>query len=261
MQHAAAAPSEHARDARNPILCAGSRVPAWAAMAVVMFLFACWLATDTPDELAFSSTGTWWLGLAIVILAAIPQRAELGADGMLVTWLGAPRLIRYETITRASPVGDEDVVLVLDSGESLKLRSPMFSPADARTVLVRIWRALAAGAEERVHPHERAALARAGRRTEAWAEALAKVAAAGAQYRQAIPIERLVDIATNPAVSVELRAAAAVAAGAAGALDAPARARIADAGSQSADGRLRAALASVAAARTSADLAAALAAV
>ncbi len=247
-----------ARTTTNPILSAGSRVPAWAALAVIVFLFACWISSDAPEDLAASSRGTWWIGLGIIVLAAIPQRVEIGAEGMLVTWLGAPRLVRYDAVMRAAPMGDEDVMLVLETGESLRLRSPMFAQSDARTVLARIWRALAAGAEERVQPHERAVLARAGRSAQDWAAALASVASHGGQYRQAIPLERLVAIAANPAIEAELRAAAAVAA--AGALDEQTRTRLAEAASQSADERLRLSLSRIAAARTSGDLALGLAA-
>lgn len=247
-------------DARttNPILSAGSRVPSWAALAVIVFLFACWISSDSPADIAASSHGTWWIALGLVVLAAIPQRVEIGADGMLVTWLGAPRLVRYDVVARAAPVGDEDVMLVLETGETLRLRSPMFASSDARAVLARIWRALAAGAEERVQPHEHAVLARAGRTASEWAGSLTLLASPGAQYRQPLAIERLLAIAANPAVPAELRAASAVAA--AGALDEGTRAKIADLAAQSADERLRLSLTRIASARSQGDLALGLAA-
>ncbi|HEY8073346.1 MAG TPA: hypothetical protein VIF62_04540, partial [Labilithrix sp.] len=125
-------------------------------------------------------------------------------------------------------------------------------------VLARIWRALAAGAEERVQPHERAVLARAGRTASEWAGSLTLLASPGAQYRQPLAIERLLAIAANPAVPAELRAASAVAA--AGALDEGTRAKIADLAAQSADERLRLSLTRIASARSQGDLALGLAA-
>jgi hypothetical protein len=244
---------------RNPILSAGSRIPPWAALSVVVFLIACWLMAETLDDIASMTRGTWWLALAFVVLAAIPQRVEVGAEGMRVSWLGAPRLVRYDAVTRAAPIGDDDVFLVLRSGESLRLQSPFFADATARMVLSKIWRALAAGAEDRVVPHEHAMLARSGRTIEEWSVALASIAPAGAQYRQSIPLERLLAIASNPAVDGEIRAAAGVAA--ASALDAATRTKLEEIAAQAADDRIRVPLGRIAAARTPEDLRVALASI
>jgi len=247
------------RGTRNPILSAGSRVPPWAALAVLVFFAAIWVMSDAPEDLDGATRGTWWIGLAFIVLAAIPQRVEVGAEGMRVSWLGTPRLVRYDAVTRAAPVGEEDVFLMLRSGESFRLRSPFFADTDARAVLARIWTVLAAGSEERVTAHERASLARGVRSVSEWTTALAEIAPRGAQYRQAITLERLVAIAANPAAEAELRAAAAVAASSA--LDDDARSTLVDIAAQAADERLQTALERIAFARSRTDVEQALAAI
>lgn len=243
---------------RNPVLATGSRVPGWVALGFTLVFCAGRVIAAPSQPLSISSAlgVAWWLGVALVIIAAIPQRVEVGAEGLRVAWLGRPRLIHYDEVMRAAPVGDEDVALTFASGEAMRLCRTPLGDASPRAILERIWTTLAAGAEDGAAPIERAALARRGRTFEAWAAALRGVSAAGVQYRQGLTLERLVALAENPAEDVALRAAAAVAVSSA--LDAEGRKKLGSVASTTMESSLRDALRLVLAARDEATLAAAL---
>jgi hypothetical protein len=238
-----------------PVLLASSRVPAW--LALVAALFASGIANLVVD---FDGTGdepsigiTFWIAVILVVLAAIPRRVAIGAEGLRVAWLGRPRFVRYQQIERAAPVRD-DVVLTIEGGARLRLCKPLFGRETPKTVLQRLWETLAAGAEAGLRPNERAALACAGRRPRLWVEALRALSPHGSHYRQGLglDLERLWIIVENPAVETELRAGAAIAI--ASSLDGTNRDRLRDIASAAVEPRLRVALESVASAADVSDL-------
>lgn len=206
---------------------------------------------------------TWdrafWVAVFIVLLAAIPRRVEVGAEGVRIAWLGPARLVRYEDVRRAEPCGCDDVALTFHGGETLRLARGVFDTTSPRDVLERIWQTLTLGAEGRVRSNERCALGRRGRTLERWCEDLRALALPGMQYRQGLlPADRLLAIATNPAVDVELRCAAAVALSFAGGLDDATRDELDAIATYTVDRTLREVFARVAKAGCESDLRAAL---
>jgi hypothetical protein len=171
-----------------------------------------------------AQTITWdraaWVAVLAVLLAAIPRRVEVGAEGLRIAWLGPPRLVRYEDVRRAEPCGVDDVTITFRGGETVRLARGVFDTTSPRDVLERIWCTVTLGIEGRIRPNERCVLARGERSAEQWLDDLRSLARRGLHYRQGIlPADRLLAIATNPAVEIELRCAAVVAFASAGGLD------------------------------------------
>ena len=211
-----------------------------------------------------AQTITWdraaWVAVLAVLLAAIPRRVEVGAEGLRIAWLGPPRLVRYEDVRRAEPCGTDDVTITFRGGETLRLARGVFDTTSPRDVLERIWETVTLGAEGRVGPNERCALARADRSADAWLEELRSLARRGAHYRQGIlAADRLLAIATNPAVDVELRCAAVVAFASSGGLDDATREELRASAALTVDGVLREVFTRVADAKSEEDLRCALA--
>jgi hypothetical protein len=243
--------NEVAAPSRRPVLWARSRVPPLLALLAAALVFA----LDAGRFDASWVDAGWCLAVGGVLLAAIPRRVVIGAEALRISWIGTPRVIRYDDVARAVPRAT-DVVLTLRRGQSLRVCRAPFGRDAPRAVLQRIWETLSAGAEGGVRPYERAALARGGRRSRVWVESLRSLAPHGAQYRQALEIDRLWAIASNPAVEAELRGAAAVAIAAN--LDDQRRERLRDIAGATVEPRLRAALMRVAEAADVADLESAL---
>ena len=196
----------------NPVFRASSAVPLWSAMLVSGCAFFA------------AQTITWdravWVAVVAVLLAAVPRRVEVGAEGLRIAWLGPPRLVRYDDVRRAEPCGVDDVAITFRGGETLRLARGVFDTTSPRDVLERIWQTVTLGVEGRIRANERCALARGDRSAEDWLADLRSLARRGLHYRQGIlPADRLLSIATNPAVEVELRCAAVVAFATAGGLD------------------------------------------
>lgn len=202
----------HAYGGSNPIFHASSAVPAWSAvLAAVLAFFAAQVLTW--DEAA-------WIALAALLLAAIPRRVEVGAEGLRIAWLGHGRVVRYEDVRRAEPFGRDGVTVTFLSGETVRLARGDFDATSPRDVLERLWSTLSLGAEEGARPNERAVLCRGDRTVEAWLADLRSLAARGGHYRQGLlTLDRLLSLATNPAAPAEIRGAAAVAYALRGALD------------------------------------------
>lgn len=196
----------------NPMFRASSAVPVWSAMLVSCCAFFAARAITWDRAM--------WIALFAVLLAAIPRRVEVGAEGLRIAWLGPPRLVRYEDVRRAEPCGVDDVAITFRGGETLRLARGVFDPTSPRDVLERIWQTVTLGVEGRVGPNERCALARRDRSADVWLDDLRALARPGLHYRQGLlSADRLLAIATNPAVEIELRCAAAVAFAIAGGLD------------------------------------------
>jgi hypothetical protein len=209
--HAATPP-----DLPNPVLWTRSRIPAWLPAA---YAIGCWLALlvfgHVPLRIAFGRGGlsaAFLLGGLLVLLALLPRRVEIGAEGIRIGWLFMTRTVLYGEIRRAEPVGTKAVSLTTLDGERFSLQTSIILGSTVpRAVLERLWGSIAAGAEEGTRGAEREALARSGRTTSEWLSALQDLGSPG-NYRQAVfPPARLWAIAENPAVGAEVRAAAVVA--------------------------------------------------
>jgi len=237
------------------MLLASSRVPAWAALVAALFASGIHnLVVDFDGRGDEPSIGiTFWIACFLVVLAAIPRRVAVGADGMRILWLGRARFVRYDQIQRAAPARD-DVVLTIKGGSELRLRKSPLRTETPKDVLQRLWQTLAAGAESGLRPNERAALACAGRRPRHWVESLRALSPHGSQYRQSLglDLDRLWIIVENPAVETELRAGAAIAIAAS--LDDANRDRLRGIASEAVEPKLRVALESVAGASDVSDL-------
>lgn len=210
-----------------------------------------------------AQTITWdravWIAVLAVLFAAVPRHVEVGAEGLRIAWLGRARLVRYEEVRRAEPCGVDDVLITLRGGETLRLARGVFDTRSPRDVLERLWQTVTLGAEGRVRPNERCALTRGDRSVAAWLADLRALAPRGMHYRQGIlGADRLLAIATNPAVEVELRCAALVAFAAADGLDDAMREELRAIASLAVDRDLREVFMRVANARDEDDFLAAL---
>lgn len=199
----------------NPRLVARSRVPAWFAAVFAVGLVALRLGCfDTPSFQPSDAAGPlgllWWSGLVLVVLAAIPRRVEVGAEGLLVGWLLEPRFVRYADVIRAAPFEESGLVVELGSGDVLHVDRTLFGQSP-RALLGHLWQALSLGAETKVAPHESALLRRGARAVPRWYQALRGLSETTTLYRSALGASRLWAIAESPVLDAELRCAAAVA--------------------------------------------------
>ena len=206
--------SEEADD-EDILVNASSPVPPALAFGVAMTLGAFALFLHVPTSFLHLSRGfdvVRAIGFALVVLAAIPRKVHIGAEAIRIRWVGSTRVIRYDDVVRAAPLG-HDVVIVLRGGVGLRLHPPIFGTQNRVTTraLERIWKTMAAGAEAVVRGAERAILVRGARSPADWVKALRDLVPQGAQYRRAIDHGRLWTLVENPALEVELRIAAAVA--------------------------------------------------
>jgi hypothetical protein len=212
--------------------------------------------------------------LALVVVAllvlflggAVPTHVVVGADGVLLRWLGTTRFVGWSTVA-AIEAFDGGVVLALGGGEWLTLRTPAgherhHPERDAMIERMRsAWRAHTESTHAQSDEATAALLRRAGGGTCEWVRAMRAVPASREGYRRAaLPAERLWDVVENPCAGRTPRVGAALAL--APLLDAGGRERLRAAAWSCAEPRLRIALttaATPAAAKASADeLAAAL---
>lgn len=160
------------------------------------------------------------LALAVALLGHELRTGalDLGYDGVVVRWSGAPRFVPFAEVLRAhyearEPFGRRttSVVLELRSGELLRLP---FGGDDAATVRSAMDGALARVHAERTRPPE--ALARGARSHEAWIRSL-RALGHGADADPRTPghgSDAFLRIAADATQSRIVRASAAVAAGA-----------------------------------------------
>lgn len=246
-----------AATSENLIFFARSRVPVWTVAAFVTILVSA--------RIEFSPGATlwpqpplgveWWVCAILALLCAIPRRIEVGAEGLAVSWLSTPRLIRYDEIVRAASLSTNELLIELPGGETIQIWHTLREDAP-RLVLTRLWRAIAASSETSLHDHERTLLARNDRSTDEWARALETLSAQAFDYRSSLTHDRLWEILRHPTIEGEVRGAAAVALAAR--LDDASRHELHEIGRQSVLDPLRNALEIVAAAETPDDLHAAL---
>jgi hypothetical protein len=189
------------------------------------------------------------LALAVVALVvaffgvAMPTHVTVGADGILLRWLGTMRFVPWTDVAGMEDF-DGGVVLALEGGEWLTLRTPADHERhqpERQAMLERMrvaWRAQSrAAADEPAMQLVR----RAGARTREWLRAVRILAHGGSGYRGgAVPPERLWRIVEDARADRSARTGAAFAL--APQLDESGRGRMNAAASSCAEPRLRGAL-------------------
>lgn len=191
-----------------------------------------------------------FLVLAVLMSALIPSSITVGADGVLTSWLGLRRFYPFEEFPGVMPL-DNGVMLVSRSGKSVKIatspprrRNVQMSTMNRAAVEERIREAQRAFAQHRATNAE-ALVARSGRTTKDWVNALRALAVSDDYREAAVPREALWRIAEDPAADPTARAGAAVALR--GRIDEADRARLRVAAESSVSPKLRVALEAAAA--------------
>lgn len=189
----------------HPVLRTPASLSAWGPFAVAVLA-----ALSAAGHLLVA----WPLmGFGLVsVVWAWPRRVDVGAEGIRVRsrfGLGG-KTIPYTTIRLAAPDGPRRVVLRTMKDESLTLHSGLFTTVPGE-VLDRLWKAIAAGAEDGVRGVERQALARSGRSTPGWRAALRELAKPATYRTASVSRDRLWTIAENPGLDLEVRGGAIVA--------------------------------------------------
>ncbi|HXN34494.1 MAG TPA: hypothetical protein VN894_21685, partial [Polyangiaceae bacterium] len=93
-------------------------VRASAAITLVL-VFGVMAGHATPAALALSVVAL----IVLLVGAAVPTRVTVGADGVLVEWLGTMRFVRWSSVADIESF-ERGVVLALATGEWLTLRTP-----------------------------------------------------------------------------------------------------------------------------------------
>jgi hypothetical protein len=180
-----------------------------------------------------------------ILCAMIPSRITVGADGVLTGWLGFERFHSFEEFPDVMPYGN-GVALLSRSGKRVNVattparrRNPSYADVNRAAVEERIREAQRAFLQHRATNAE-ALVARSGRTTEDWVEALRALAVSDDYREAAVPREALWRIAEDPAAEPTARAGAAVALR--GRIDEADRARLRVAAESSVSPKLRVAL-------------------
>jgi hypothetical protein len=189
------------------------------------------------------------LALAVVTLLVVfaggtaPTHVIVGADGILVRWLGTLRFVAWTSVLSVEAF-DGVVVLALEGGGWLTLRTPAdherYQPERAAMIeRMRVaWRA-----QVLARPDEETArlVRRAGGRTQEWVRAMRSMVRVEHGYRTgAVPPERLWRVVEDPCADRVARTGAALAL--APGLDEGGRDRLRSAAASCAEPRLRIAL-------------------
>jgi hypothetical protein len=181
--------------------------------------------------------------VALVLGVVVPTRVTVGADGVLVRWLGTTRFVPWATVVAIEDF-DGGVVLALDGGAWMTLRTPgdherHHPERGAMIERMRVaWRAHGRAAAN--DPTARL-VARAGGHTREWVRAVRRIVRPEHGYRApALPPEHLWRVVEDACVDRHARTGAALAL--APLLDERGRDRMRSAASACAEPRLRAAL-------------------
>lgn len=164
----------------------------------------------------------WAWGLIVALYGVIalpmllPQRVEVGDDGILLRWLSNRRFIPFSTISDVAS-DREGAVLTLQSGKIVKIRLSYKADAavDQRAKLLEAIRMRLDAHTARGHAEEESLLARGNRDLPTWLHdmrALGAGTGTAAGYRTiAIPEDRLWEILENPSADPSAREGAALA--------------------------------------------------
>ncbi len=183
--------------------------------------------------------------LVVFVGATVPTRVTVGADGVLLRWLGTLRFVPWTSVLSIDAV-DGVVVLAIDGGTWLTLRTPAnherYQPE--RAAMVERMRA-ASRAHVLARPDEETArlVRRSGGRTQEWVRAMRAMVRGEDEERYragSIPPERLWRVVEDPRADRVARTGAALAL--APSLDESGRERLRAAASSCAEPRLRVAL-------------------
>jgi hypothetical protein len=208
--------------------------------------------------LMVASSAAWAIVVSIIVtllaalwavLSLVPARARVGADGILVEWLGRRTFVGFEELASVGMFVDDNnagVELELKDGRAIKLPAMgLFTAAIDRDELTLMVKRIEQAAEvhRRAQADRGVLLPQRGDRPIAdWIRVLRAVGSgANADHRRApVQPDTLFRIAEDAGAEPERRIAAAVALGAA--LDAPGRERLRIAASTTASPELREAL-------------------
>lgn len=144
-----------------------------------------------------------WLGLFVMFL--FPRKLVVGADGILLVWIGK-RFIPYKDIAYVETSDgfvfkNPGINIVLRSGSAVDFSTSIFKERWAeRDSLLTLLRVVAAESEEKIAPRTPDALLRAGREPLVWAQHLRGIGAgAGTDLRTpSVPVEDLLRVAESP---------------------------------------------------------------
>jgi hypothetical protein len=185
--------------------------------------------------------------IALLGSLAVPTRVTVGADGVLLAWLGTEHFVSWSRVAAVEPF-DGGVVLALAGGRWLTLRTPAshqrHHPEGAAMIecIRAAWRASASS-----EPDEAAErlLRRHGGRTREWVREMRGVLRREYGYRcGAMPPERLWRVVEDAGAEATARVGAAVALAAS--LDGTGRCRLREAADACVEPRVRVALATAA---------------
>jgi hypothetical protein len=189
--------------------------------------------------------------IALCAGVSVPTRLTVGADGVLVQWLGTERFVAWADVAAVEPF-DGGIVLALTKERWITLRMPIarehrHPSGEALTERIQTaWRADRRAAPWRDEVAARL-LRREGRRTREWVRAMRSLPSGDPLgYRRAAVLpERLWRVVEDPGADATARVGAAVALSAS--LDDAGRARLLVASTACVEPRLRIALATTAA--------------
>jgi hypothetical protein len=217
------------------------RLLAPALTAVGLFLALGFVAGQSTAALALAVVA---LGV-LLVGAATPTRVTVGADGLLIEWLGTRRFVAWSSISYIEAI-EQGVVLTLEEGEEgewLTLRSPTVPElycTERDVLLERInlgWR----GARGRTDNRAAHLVQRDGGDTREWVRSVRGISTAWIGYRTvAVPADRLWGVVEDPTVDWTSRTGAALALGPS--LDAQGRTRLRTVAASCAEPRVRLAL-------------------
>jgi len=157
------------------------------------------------------------LGYGVIGLPMLlPQRVEVGSDGVLLRWLKTRRFVPFSAIADVES-DPEGAVLALKSGSRVKIRLSYKSDAKAseRDLLLDAIRTRLSAHASLGRAEEEALLARGNRDLATWLQDMRAIGAgtgtAGGYRAIAIPEDRLWDILENPSADPSAREGAALA--------------------------------------------------
>jgi hypothetical protein len=206
---------------------AGSRfvryqAPLLVGFGVLMVAAMGWMGGSSalgisPDRALHGTLAVLAVGVLALLPIAVPSTIVVGADGLVIRWLGSQRVVPFAEVVglELRPVRFLDTVMLEVKQRSGRVDAIALHPrtADAEAVLLRLREAMALKRGEACAGVSVEGLARRGRALPAWIASLRAIGAgAHATHRDAaVAPESLWRVVEDAAVDGEARAAAAVA--------------------------------------------------